>query len=877
MELNVAPLLSMPEWLNTTLDLISQVTGGRGGGVVIVNHAIGAIFWTVLLAVAVLHHRELAQPRERLLRWGFGIALGREVFMVLAGVIAAYEVVDAGTLQLFLPPFEQALGIAAHVNVGAGYLRFLSGRRAVGRRYLLVGLAGSLAAYMLTAWWWAIRVAEHPSATFERTWCAWVFHGVASALVVFPAAYLARRTAGKTRNIVCSAFMLLFFGAFLPLPDMALGLVYTGIFTPAVNALQLAAIPLLGMVYVRDLVEQRNSAEQKVSDLAASLEARVAARTAELQKSEAWRQRAEAVEQARSRQALRLQHVLFDLAKADKSDLDASMRGLLRAASQALEVERLSFWVTTPALDSITCRCLYTRRLNAYDTTHVTLTASQFPTYFRALQKMTQVIADDARTHEDTREFAENYLVPLGITSMLDVPVWLRGSLTGILCCEHVGRPRAWTQPEVDFATAVAEMIALALESAERKRAEETLRFEQRRQAALAELEASINREDDLQAVLDRIVETVTTLMPSTASSVVLWDSESETFTISASTVPGQPAQAGAQRVRRTGGASRLIIDSGAPIVTPDVTLDPQNANAMLEQFGMRAFAGVPLLARGKALGVLYAIDREVRHYAEVDLGFLTALASRAAAALMKFRLFESLREANVRLAEEVGERRRAEAEISASLREKESLLREVHHRVKNNLSVIGGLLAMQSEASGDPATLAALRESESRVRAMSLIHERLYQSDRFADVDQREYLEDLSRIIFRAFGAPPGVSVTVTGTMGRVPMDAAIPLGLIVNELLTNSLKYAFPGGRHGRVGIQLSREAGDELRLSFRDDGVGMPPGLDPEKATSLGTRLVLMLTRQLGGRCQFLSDAGTRVEISFPMPEESATPIP
>jgi two-component sensor histidine kinase len=867
----------MSEWLNRIFDMLSQVTGGRGGGVVIVDHVIAGAGWAILLLVAVLHHRELEQPRERLLRWGFGLALARELFMVAAGVVEVLGIVEKSTLQLFLPPVEHAIGIAARVNVGAGFLRFLTKNRVIARRYLLVGMAGGIAGYLLTAWWWAILVAEKPAAVFDGTWCAWVFHSVGSAIIVFPPAYLARRTRGVTRNIVCAAFVLLFLESFLMLPDMALGLAYAGIFKPLASAFYLMAIPLLGMVYLRELVLERKAAEQKATELATHLEARVAERTAELKKAEAWRERAEAIERGRTQQALRLQHVLFDLSKGDKSDLDASLRGLLRAASEALAVERLSFWAAPPVLDSITCRCLYTRRRNAFDTTPVQLTAAEFPAYFRALGQMTQIIADDARTHEDTREFTESYLVPLGIVSMLDVPVWLQGNLAGILCCEHVGLPRTWTQPEVDFATAVAEMIALALETAERKRVEESLHFEQRRQAALVELEASINREDELQPILERIAETVTKLMPATASSVVLWDAATETFSVSASTVPGQPAQVGAQRVRRTGGASREIIDRRVPVITPDIRRDPHGANTLLEQFGMHAYAGVPLLARGRALGVLYAIDREVRDYAPGDVSFLTALASRAATALLKFRLFETLRETNKRLADEVGERRRAEEEISASLREKVALLREVHHRVKNNLSVISGLLTMQADASGDPAALAALRESGSRVRAMALIHERLYQSDQFADVDQREYLDDLSRVIFRTFGAPENVTVAVTGSMGRVPMDAAIPIGLIVNELLTNSLKYAFPHGRGGRIEIALAREPGGDARLSFGDDGVGLPPGLDLEKTASLGTRLVFMLARQLEGRCEFLNHGGTRVEISFPLPRESATQSP
>lgn len=189
------------------------------------------------------------------------------------------------------------------------------------------------------------------------------------------------------------------------------------------------------------------------------------------------------------------------------------------------------------------------------------------------------------------------------------------------------------------------------------KQSEAALGRQLRRQAALAGLELAINQEHELQAVLDRITRMVDEFLPAAAASIILWDAGSETFTVSASTVPGQAAQSGAHAVRRTGGASREIINHRQPVVVNDVREDPHGANPLFAEFGMQAYVGVPLLADGQALGVLYAIDRAPRQYLTEDIDFLGALAHRAAAALVKVRLHESLLQAKADLEQRVRER----------------------------------------------------------------------------------------------------------------------------------------------------------------------------------------------------------------------------
>ncbi len=863
----------MPDPANTLLNILSQFTGGRGGAPNnVVSFVIAGFFWSVLLSIAIAQHRRSPQPREALLRWGFAVALGRELFMLGVRLCSALELVDAWELHVVFPPLEHAMGTIAQVIVAAGFMRFLVPESPTAGRYLRIGVGLNVVLYLATFWWWGRYISAHRTSSFGKVWCDVLFHINASTLDAVAAIWLARRARGQIRNVICTALMCLFTWDFLKLPDIAFNEAYVGVFHPIAQLFHLAAIPLFGFVYVSELVTRRADAERKVVELAASLEARVAARTADLEEAAAWRRRAESVEQARTRQALELQQVLYELAKRDKSDFTEALRSLLKAASTAMKVERVSFWAASPEVDSITCRLLYSGASNGFVTDAVVLEATICPAYFSALRKMTQIVADDARMHRDTREFTESYLVPLGITSMLDVPVWQQGGLAGILCCEHVGAARQWTQPEVEFALAIAEMLALALESAERKRVELALALEQRRQAAIVELEAAINQEDALQGVLDRIAETVTLLLPATASSVVLWDPVAESFTVSSSTVPGQPAQAGARRVRRFGGASRAIVDTLGPVIAPDIRKDPYGANSLLDQFGMHAYAGVPLLADGKAHGVLYAIDREVRHYTPQEVTFLAAVASRAANALMKFRLIESLKESNLRLAEEVTVRRRAEERISASLREKESLLQEIHHRVKNNLQIVSSLLNLQSRDYADPVLQTAFAESQQRIRSMALIHEMLYRSNDLAEIDFGDYLRMLVPALMRSYSTHAAhVRHEIQSDDIKLRPQAAVPLGLIVNELITNSLKHGFVNRTAGNIAIECRRREGRTIELKVSDDGVGLPPEFCIGKMHSLGLRLVAMMASQIAARVESHSHEGASFTLTFELTDE------
>jgi PAS domain S-box-containing protein len=227
------------------------------------------------------------------------------------------------------------------------------------------------------------------------------------------------------------------------------------------------------------------------------------------------------------------------------------------------------------------------------------------------------------------------------------------------------------------------------------------------------------------------------------------------------------------------------------------------------------------------------------------------------------------LKELNADLEQRVEQRT---ADLTATLQEREVLLQEVHHRVKNNLSVITSLMEMQARLLSDGGGRHALEECQGRVHAIALIHEKLYQSRNYADVPFAEYIRGLANDVFQATGVSQAtVSLTLAVDDVAISVDKAIPCGLILNELITNALKHAFPNGRAGTIRVELTKVENRRLRLCVTDDGIGLPNEFDMREAKSLGLRLVRTLAGQLEGTLTVGENAGetggTRFELIFP----------
>lgn len=209
-----------------------------------------------------------------------------------------------------------------------------------------------------------------------------------------------------------------------------------------------------------------------------------------------------------------------------------------------------------------------------------------------------------------------------------------------------------------------------------------------------------------------------------------------------------------------------------------------------------------------------------------------------------------------------------SERKSAMEAKQKDVLLKEIHHRVKNNLNVVSNLLTLQSDHIKDEKALAAFKDTQNRIRSIALIHERLYKTKELSRVNYKAYLNDLINALFHSFGVDPKAHrprIDVASDV-QLGVDSAVPCSLIVGELVSNSLKHAFPKEEMGEIRINLELRADKKVFLSVSDNGLGFPKDIDFRNTKTLGLQLVMILTQQLGGEIGMISDKGTTFNLIF-----------
>ncbi|MFQ5576336.1 MAG: GAF domain-containing protein [Anaerolineae bacterium] len=449
-------------------------------------------------------------------------------------------------------------------------------------------------------------------------------------------------------------------------------------------------------------------------------------------------------------------------------------------------------------------------------------------------------------------------------------------------------------ESQAEFLETIANTVAISLSNAllyeqieqyaaelERKVAARTADLQQqyRRQAALAEVELAINRPHQLQAVLDRIADVATKLLPASGgASVILYNEQTDTFDLSASTVPDQPLQTGAHRVRRKGGASHWIVEHRRPMIVSDVRHDPFGPNRMLPDFGLQAYAGVPMLAEGKAIGVLYALERRPREYSWEEIDFLTALAGRAAVAVTKVQLYQQLEAA------------KEKAETADRL--KSAFLATMSHELRTPLnSIIGFTGIMLQRLVGhlnDEQTRQLGMVQNSARHLLDLINDVLDISKIEAGqlqvtcepFDMRRSIEHVVQ------AAGPLVqkkkltlAVDIDPQVNRIDSDRRRVEQILLN-LVNNALKFTDRGEvriecrvdndqmvtRVADTGMGIKPEDMDKLFEAFRQIETGLTRRHD---GTGLGLAICQKLLTLLGGDIQVESEWGAGSAFTFTLP--------
>jgi PAS domain S-box-containing protein len=299
-----------------------------------------------------------------------------------------------------------------------------------------------------------------------------------------------------------------------------------------------------------------------------------------------------------------------------------------------------------------------------------------------------------------------------------------------------------------------------------------------------------------------------------------------------------------------------------APKSVDDSREEPAAGFPAIEQGHSSAARSDLLGARKDGTAVRLAIDLNPidTPAGRITVATIADVTERRRAEALQQRLTAQLCRLNTELETRVSAR-------TAELREREAMLQEIHHRVKNNLQVISSLISMQVRTLTDEPTRLALRQCQARVATMAQIHEMLYQSTDYARVPFGKFIKDLTARILSASGLTPS-SITLHFELEEVSlgMNKAIPCGLILNELIANCLKHAFPDAAQGEIRVGLRRLGNETILLSVSDNGVGMPSGFDWDQSSSLGVHLVRALAKQLDGRVEAVREPGTTYRIIF-----------
>ncbi|MEB3289530.1 MAG: histidine kinase dimerization/phosphoacceptor domain -containing protein [Leptolyngbya sp.] len=294
------------------------------------------------------------------------------------------------------------------------------------------------------------------------------------------------------------------------------------------------------------------------------------------------------------------------------------------------------------------------------------------------------------------------------------------------------------------------------------------------------------------------------------------------------------------------------VITTEEPVIANHPSTDPRRGGTPDGHPPLHSFLGLPLFSGQEIIGIVGVANRP-NGYDQTVIDLLRPFLTTCSSLIEGYRLDR--------------QRQQAEDNLKTSLNEKETLLKEIHHRVKNNLLVVSSLLSWQGEFSQDTEVLKLLEDSQNRLSTIALIHEKLYRSTDLSHIDLGEYISSLVQQIFATL-SPQDQSIQLhcDCTSILVNIETASPCGLIVNELMTNVLEHAFPKDYSGHVTVTLQQDEQGLITLVVADDGVGFPDHFNYQETESLGWQLICLLTEQLEGNVSLVSPPGTRVVVTF-----------
>jgi len=393
----------------------------------------------------------------------------------------------------------------------------------------------------------------------------------------------------------------------------------------------------------------------------------------------------------------------------------------------------------------------------------------------------------------------------------------------------------------------------------EKKLVEEEILKRNEELATLNSIGHSINKLAEPTEIIALIYSMIGRLFDNNNLYIALYDEKKKEISFPIYTVNGKQNELAPRSLKN--GLTEYIIEKKQPLlIRSDITKTFEKLG--IELIGQKSFSllSVPMLMGRNVIGVITLQDYQKENaFDKSQLELLTTIASQAAIALENSHLFAALQN-------ELVEKNEAEKRIKASLNEKELLLQEIHHRVKNNLQIMSSLLRLQSAHFKDQNVQNIFKESENRIKAMAIIHNKLYTNPEYDKVDFNDYIRTLTQNLFLSYGVSTD-SVNLEFIVNDIflNIDTAIPCGLIINELISNSLKYAFPPNKTGKIILKMFFDNND-LILVVKDDGIGIDSNIYMNNNETLGLKLVQLLASQMDGKVEINSSKGTEFTIRF-----------
>jgi two-component sensor histidine kinase len=390
-----------------------------------------------------------------------------------------------------------------------------------------------------------------------------------------------------------------------------------------------------------------------------------------------------------------------------------------------------------------------------------------------------------------------------------------------------------------------------------RKRAELTAARRAEQLDILCRLGEEMGRERGLREFLRLALRGALDLVSAAGGSISLWD---ETAGIFVSPLRSELSAAlDGQTMDTSDGVVGQVAASRSGVIVNDYRAWPGGLPRALAGIGVTASMAEPLLHGSRLIGVIHLVHTSRgATFSDQDASLLRTVATEAGVAIENARLLRKHEQADCRL-------REALTELHHAVADRETLLREVHHRTKNNLQMLCDLLYLQIEAMDEPERHPDLTDAYGRIYAFARLHEALHHSLHGGQISLGKYLAGIAEGFRRAHPGA-GIRLEVPVDDLGLDLDRTLRVGLILNELLVNALKHAFPTGTSGEVGI-AARRVGGQIEFRVWDGGKGLPAGADPARASTLGFRIVTLFARQLGAQIRVGNGPGTSIWITFP----------